>query len=316
MTSAHLGQPTVDIFAATIAAAVGSWHLVGAGDKNAVDGAAVDAMRSSLRGADFGGIVVIGEGEKDEAPMLYNGEIIGGGQPLEWDIAVDPIDGTALAADGTPGAVSVMAAAQRGGLMAAPEVFYMQKIVTGRAGRDVVDLDYSPERNIELLAQALEKPVSEVNVAVIDKNRNRDLIERIQATGANWVRFAEGDVAMAVAAAAGDVGVDMLLGIGGNPEGVVTACAVQALGGFMQGRLMPLSPDEMTAALGAGYDVEKKFELDELASGERFIFVLTGITDGLLAKGIREVGDELHVQSFVLDSEVGEVRLLEVHIPH
>jgi fructose-1,6-bisphosphatase II len=315
MTSAHLGQPTVDIFAATIAAAVGSWHLVGAGDKNAVDGAAVDAMRSSLRGADFGGIVVIGEGEKDEAPMLYNGEIIGGGQPLEWDIAVDPIDGTALAADGTPGAVSVMAAAQRGGLMAAPEVFYMQKIVTGRAGRDVVDLDYSPERNIELLAQALEKPVSEVNVAVIDKNRNRDLIERVQATGANWVRFAEGDVAMAVAAAAGDVGVDMLLGIGGNPEGVVTACAVQALGGFMQGRLMPLSPDEMTAALGAGYDVEKKFELDELASGERFIFVLTGITDGLLAKGIREVGDELHVQSFVLDSEVGEVRLLEVHIP-
>jgi fructose-1,6-bisphosphatase II len=315
MTSAHLGQPTVDIFAATIAAAVGSWHLVGAGDKNAVDGAAVDAMRSSLRGADFGGIVVIGEGEKDEAPMLYNGEIIGGGQPLEWDIAVDPIDGTALAADGTPGAVSVMAAAQRGGLMAAPEVFYMQKIVTGRAGRDVVDLDYSPERNIELLAQALEKPVSEVNVAVIDKNRNRDLIERIQATGANWVRFAEGDVAMAVAAAAGDVGVDMLLGIGGNPEGVVTACAVQALGGFMQGRLMPLSPDEMTAALGAGYDVEKKFELDELASGERFIFVLTAITDGLLAKGIREVGDELHLQSFVLDSEVGEVRLLEVHIP-
>jgi len=315
MTSAHLGQPTVDIFAATIAAAVGSWHLVGAGDKNAVDGAAVDAMRSSLRGADFGGIVVIGEGEKDEAPMLYNGEIIGGGQPLEWDIAVDPIDGTALAADGTPGAVSVMAAAQRGGLMAAPEVFYMQKIVTGRAGRDVVDLDYSPERNIELLAQALEKPVSEVNVAVIDKNRNRDLIERIQATGANWVRFAEGDVAMAVAAAAGDVGVDMLLGIGGNPEGVVTACAVQALGGFMQGRLMPLSPDEMTAALGAGYDVEKKFGLDELASGERFIFVLTAITDGLLAKGIREVGDELHLQSFVLDSEVGEVRLLEVHIP-
>lgn len=316
MTSAHLGQPTVDIFAATIAAAVGSWHLVGAGDKNAVDGAAVDAMRSSLRGADFGGIVVIGEGEKDEAPMLYNGEIIGGGQPLDWDIAVDPIDGTALAADGTPGAVSVMAAAQRGGLMAAPEVFYMQKIVTGRAGRDVVDLDFSPERNIELLAEALDKPLSELNVAIIDKNRNKDLIARVQATGANWVRFAEGDVAMAVAAATGDVGVDMLLGIGGNPEGVVTACAVQALGGFMQGRLMPLSPDEMTAALDAGYDIEKKFELDELASGERFIFVLTGITDGLLTKGIREVGDELHVQSFVLDSDVGEVRLLEVHIPH
>ena len=315
MSSTHLGQPTVDIFAATVAAAVGSWRLVGHGNKLAVDGAAVDAMRASLRGADFGGIVVIGEGEKDEAPMLYNGEIIGAGQPLEWDIAVDPIDGTALAAEGVPGAVSVMAATKRGGMMAAPEVFYMQKIVAGPAGRNLLSLDYSPEKNIDLLAEELGKPVSELNVAIIDKGRNHDLIKRVQDHGANWVRFAEGDVAMAVAAAVGDVGVDLLLGIGGNPEGVVTACAVQALGGFMEGRLMPLSPDEMSRALGAGYNIEKTYSLDELASGERFIFVLTGITDGLLAAGIREEGENLLLQSFVLDSEVEEARLLEVRIP-
>lgn len=315
MSSTHLGQPTMDIFAATVAAAVGSWRLVGAGNKLAVDGAAVDAMRASLRGAEFGGIVVIGEGEKDEAPMLFNGEIIGGGRPLEWDIAVDPIDGTALAAEGVPGAVSVMAAAERGGMLAAPEVFYMQKIVSGPAGRGMLSLDYSPEDNIRLLAEELGKTVQEMNVAIIDKGRNHDLIKRVQDLGANWVRFAEGDVAMAVAAAVGDVGVDLLLGIGGNPEGVVTACAVQALGGFMEGRLMPLTPDEMSRALGAGYNVEKTYSLDELASGERFIFVLTGITDGLLAKGIREDGENLFLQSFVLDSDVDEARLLEVRIP-
>ena len=315
MSSTHLGQPTMDIFAATVAAAVGSWRLVGAGNKLAVDGAAVDAMRASLRGAEFGGIVVIGEGEKDEAPMLFNGEIIGGGRPLDWDIAVDPIDGTALAAEGVPGAVSVMAAAERGGMLAAPEVFYMQKIVSGAAGRGVLSLDYTPEDNIRRLAEELGKSVQEMNVAIIDKGRNHDLIKRVQDFGANWVRFAEGDVAMAVAAAVGDVGVDLLLGIGGNPEGVVTACAVQALGGFMEGRLMPLTPDEMSRALGAGYNVEKTYSLDELASGGRFIFVLTGITDGLLTKGIREDGESLFLQSFVLDSDVDEARLLEVRIP-
>ena len=315
MPNTHLGRPTMDIFAATVAAAVGSWQLVGAGDKNAVDGAAVDAMRQSLRSAEFGGVVVIGEGEKDEAPMLYTGEVIGGGRPLEWDIAVDPIDGTALAAAALPGAVSVMAAAPRGGMLAAPEVYYMQKIVAGPVGRGLLSLDFTPEQNIALLAEALDKPVAELNVAVIDKTRNHELIARVQAAGANWVRFAEGDVAMAVAAAVGDVGVDLLLGIGGNPEGVVTACAVQALGGFMEGRLMPLTPNEFTRALGAGRDVERVYSLDELASGERFIFVLTGITDGLLARGVRETESGLELQAFVLDSDIEDPRLVEVRIP-
>lgn len=313
--ASQLGQPTMGIFAATVAAAVGSWPLVGCGDKNRVDEAAVDAMRDSLRSASFGGVVVIGEGEKDEAPMLYNGERIGPGVPLEWDIAVDPIDGTALAAEGIPGAVSVMAAAQRGGMMAAPEVYYMQKIVSGPAARGVLDLDFSPEKNIELLAGELGKSVAEVNVAIIDKPRNEDLINRVRKFGANWVRFAEGDVAMAVAAATEESGIDLLLGVGGNPEGVVTACAVHCLGGFMQGRLMPLTPDEVSIALDAGYDIERKYELDELASGERFIFVLTGVTDGILTKGVRETDEHFELQCFVLDSEVGDARLLEVRVP-
>ncbi len=315
MPASDLGQPTLGIFAATVAAAAGAWPLVGCGDKNEVDGAAVDAMRDALRGADWGGIVVIGEGEKDEAPMLYNGEKIGGGQPLDWDIAVDPIDGTALAAEGVPGAVSVMAAAERGGMMAAPEVFYMQKIVSGPEGVGLLDLDFEPEKNIKLLAEALDKTVSQLNVAVIDKPRNENLIERVQACGANWVRFAEGDVAMAVAAAAEGSEVDLLLGVGGNPEGVVTACAVQVLGGFMQGRLMPLTPDEMSVALAAGYDVERKYELEELAKGERFVFALTGITDGILAQGVREHDGYLELQCFLLDSRLGEPRLLEVRVP-
>ena len=315
MPTPHLSQPTRDIFEACVAAAVGAWPLVGAGDKNAVDGAAVDAMRSSLIGANFGGIVVIGEGEKDEAPMLYNGELIGQGQPIDWDIAVDPIDGTALAAAGVPGAVAVMAAAPRGGMMADPEVYYMAKIVAGPAARELLDLDLTPEQNIELLAAALNKPISEINVAIINKSRNFDLIQRVQAFGANWVRFDEGDVAMAVAAATPDSGVDLLLGMGGNPEGVVTACAVQVLGGFMQGRLWPQTPDELSRALAAGSDIERKYELHELASGERFVFVLTQITDGPLASGIREDGDDLLVQTFVLDSELQGAHVLEVRIP-
>lgn len=307
--------PTMDIFAATVAATVGCWPLVGSGDKLAVDGAAVDAMRASLRGANFGGIVVIGEGEKDEAPMLYNGEIIGGGQPIEWDIAVDPVDGTALAAAGIDGAVAVMAASERGSMLESSEVYYMQKIVAGPAARGLLDLDVSPSENIQRLALVLGKPVSEVCVAVINKPRNAELIAEVQASGAKWVRFDEGDIAMAVAAATPNTGVDLLLGVGGSPEGVVTACAVQVLGGFMQTRFAPETPEQISRALAANYDLERKFELEELASGTKFIFVLTAITDGLLADGVRVDGDDLVVQSFILDSELGVGHTVEVRIP-
>ncbi len=311
----NANRPTMDILSATVAATAGCWHLVGAEDKLAVDGAAVDAMREALRGADFGGIVVIGEGEKDEAPMLFNGELIGGGQPVEWDIAVDPVDGTALAAAGTPGAVAVMAAAERGAMLEAKEVYYMSKIVSGAAGHGVLDLDATPTQNINNLALALDKPVTDVRVAVINKPNNRELIAEVESTGATWVSFDEGDIAMAVAAAVPGTGVDLLLGLGGSPEGVATAVAIQILGGFMQTRFAPQDPDQIERALAANYDIERKFELEELVSGDRFIFVLTGITDGILANGVRENDGDLEIQSFVLDSNIGEGLVVDVRVP-
>ncbi|WP_296630240.1 fructose-bisphosphatase class II [Rhodoluna sp.] len=310
----NANQPTVDIISATVSAAAGCWHLVGSGDKLAVDGAAVDAMRASLLGANFGGIVSIGEGEKDEAPMLYNGEIIGGGQPVEWDIAVDPVDGTALAADARDGAVAVMAASARGSMLAASEVYFMQKIVSGPAGRGVLDLDASPTENIRQLAEALDKPATDIRVAIINKERNFGLIKEVEAAGATWVRFDEGDVAMAVAAAVPDSGVDLLIGLGGSPEGVLTAVAIQILGGFMQTRFAPQDVDQIERALAANYDLERKFELDELVSGDDFVFVLTGITPGILTEGIREEGEDLLVSSFVLDSKLGVAHTVEARV--
>lgn len=310
----HANQPTVDIFSATIAAAAGCYPLVGKGNKHAVDAAAVEAMRHMLVGAEFGGIVVIGEGEKDDAPMLYNGELIGQGQPIEWDIAVDPVDGTALAASGAEGAVSVMAAAERGAMLDCSQVYYMKKIITGPAGWGVVDIDASPTQNIHALAAALGKDVSEVRVAVIDKPRNQDVIAEVQAAGAEWLQFAEGDVAMGVAAATSESGVDMLLGVGGAPEGVATACAVRVLGGFMQARLAPQTVDQLEQAMVAGYELDRKYALTDLVGGENWVFVLTGITDGLLTRGIVPDGDGLVLQTLVLDSKLGEPQLIEVEV--
>ncbi len=309
-----VGQPTLDMFAAAVASAAGAWPLVGSGDKFGVDEAAVNAMRSSLKTAEFGGIVIIGEGEKDEAPTLFNGELIGAGLRPEWDIAVDPIDGTALAAEGVEGAVSVIAAAERGKMLDCKDVYYMKKLVTDAAGIGVCDIDMSPTENIIALAAAKEIAVTDLRVAVINKARNKDVIAEVEASGATWVSFDEGDVAMAVAAATGDSGIDMLIGVGGCPEGIVTACAVQILGGHMQGRLAPSNPDELERALDAGYDLEKKLELNDMVWGERFIFVLTGVTDGLLVRGIREGDEGLEVQTFLLDSVLDEGHILDVRV--
>ena len=315
MPLTNANQPTADILAATVAAAAAAWPHVGAGDKIAVDGAAVDAMRASLNGAGFAGIVVIGEGEKDEAPMLFNGEIVGHpdvvARSIDWDIAVDPVDGTRLASEGVDGAVAVMAAAERGSMLESSEVFMMKKIVSGPVGRGVLDIDASPAKNILALAEALGKPVDRMRVAVINKARNFELIAQIQAAGAEWVRFDEGDIAMAVAAATPGSGVDMMLGLGGSPEGVVAAVAVQILGGFMQTRFAPANTEQIARALAAGYDLEAKFELDDLVSGERFVFVLTGITDGILARGVRQIGSALEMQTFVLDSALAGPVILE-----
>ncbi|CAB4692433.1 MAG: fructose-bisphosphatase class II [Actinobacteria bacterium] len=309
-----VGQPTLDLFAAAVAAAAGAWPMVGSGDKFAVDEAAVDAMRASLRNADFGGIIVIGEGEKDEAPMLFNGELIGAGLRPDYDIAVDPIDGTALAAEGIEGAVSVIAATERGKMLDCKDVFYMKKLITGVEGLGVCDIDMTPTENILALAAAKEIAVTDLRVAVINKPRNKHVIEEVEATGATWVSFDEGDVAMAVAAATGDSGIDMLLGVGGCAEGIVTACAVRILGAHMQGRLAPSNPDELERALEAGHDLEKKLELDDMVWGERFIFVLSGVTDGLLVRGIAETPEGLEIQSFLLDSELDEGHILDVRV--
>ena len=306
MPLTNANQPTADILAATVAAAAAAWPHVGSGNKFAVDAAAVDAMRASLNSAGFAGRVIIGEGEKDEAPMLFNGELVGHSdlikKSIDWDIAVDPVDGTRLAAEGVPGAVAVMAAAESGSMLESSEVYMMKKIVSGAAGRGVLDIDATPAENIRALAEALGKPVDEMRVAVINKARNFELIAQVQEVGAQWVRFDEGDIAMAVAAAMPDTGVDMLLGQGGSPEGVVAAVAVRILGGFMQTRFAPQTADQLGRALAAGYDLEAKFELDDLVSGERFVFVLTGITDGVLAQGIREQGGKLSIESYILDS--------------
>jgi fructose-1,6-bisphosphatase II len=221
------------------------------------------------------------------------------------------VDGTRLAAEGLPGAVAVMAAAERGSMLESSEVYMMKKIVSGPAGRGVLDIDATPAENIQALAEALGKPVEEIRVAVINKARNFELIAQVQEVGAQWVRFDEGDIAMAVAAATPGSGVDMLMGIGGSPEGVVAAVAVQVLGGFMQTRFAPQDSDQIARGLAAGYDLEAKFELDDLVSGDRFVFVLTGITDGVLARGIRDQGGSLELQTFILDSALDFYVLFE-----
>ena len=305
--------PTMELIEACLKAARAAWPLVGLNDKMAVDGAAVDAMRAAFNSFDFGGRVVIGEGAKDEAPMLFNGEVLGRGQKLEWDIAVDPIDGTRLAAEGVPGAVAVVAASPLGTMMDCPDVYFMKKLVCGAEGVGVVDIDFSATENITRLAAALDKPVSELTVAVIYKKMNYDLIEEVKATGANWHRFDEGDVAMAVAAATPGSGIDMMLGVGGNPEGVLAACAVRILGGFMQGVLAPRSADEIEAALNSGYAIDQKFGLSELVGGDRQVFVLAGVTPGILTEGISETEDgKLDVELFVLDTQLEGGRRIKI----
>jgi fructose-1,6-bisphosphatase II len=312
---ARFSSPTTELIQASVDAAVAAMPLVGSGDKMAVDRAAVDAMRASFNSFEFGGIVVIGEGAKDEAPMLFNGEVLGRGPKLEWDIAVDPIDGTRLAAEGIPGAVAVVAATTLDTMMNCPDVYFMKKLVCGSAGIGVVDIERSATENISALATALGKPVSELAVAVIYKKMNFDLIAEVEATGAKWHRFDEGDVAIAVAAATPGSGIDMMVGIGGNPEGVLAASAVRVLGGFMQGVLAPRNDQEVASAIACGYSPDQKLELDDLVGPGRQVFVLAGVTPGILADAVRDGGAGKHgkvVEVFVLDSLIEGAQKISV----
>ena len=298
----------MELVRATEAAAIRAVPFIGRGDKNAADKAAVDAMRKFLGTVNFDGVVVIGEGEKDKAPMLYNGEHVGNGRGPACDIAVDPIDGTSLTAAGRQNAISMIAVADRGSMLDASTVFYMNKIVTSHAGIGVVDIRRSIGDNIRALAEAKGKPVSEMQIAVLDRPRHAQLIEDIRAAGAGTRLLLDGDVAGGINAARVDSRVDMCVGVGGSPEGVATACAIKALGGFIQTTLLPKTDDERQKGLDAGLDFDKVYEANDLVKSDNTFFVATGVTDGGLVRGVRRTGPVLRTESIVLRSRSGTIR--------
>jgi len=298
----------MELVRATEAAAIRAVPFIGRGDKNAADGAAVDAMRAFLGTVNFDGVIVIGEGEKDKAPMLFNGEHVGNGRGPACDIAVDPIDGTSLTAAGRQNALSVIAVSDRGTMLDASSVFYMDKIVTGAAGRGVVSLDQSVGDNIREYSRATGKPVGEMVVAVLDRPRHVGLIDEIRSAGAGTRLMLDGDVAGGINAARYETRIDMCLGIGGSPEGITTACALKALGGFMQGRLAPQNDAEREKATAAGLNVDQLLEIDDMVKGDNTFFVATGVTDGGLVEGVRRVGPMIRTESIVLRSRSGTQR--------
>ena len=298
----------LELVRATEAAAIRAVPFIGKGDKLAADGAAVDAMRAFLATVHFDGVVVIGEGEKDKAPMLFNGEHVGDGTGPQADIAVDPIDGTTMTAQGRQNALSMIAVSERGTMLDASSVFYMEKIVTDHHGIGVVSLEQSIGDNIREFAKAKHKEVGQIVVAVLDRPRHQGLIEDIRAAGAGTRLLLDGDVAGGINAARYETRIDMCVGIGGSPEGVVTACAIKALGGFIQGRLAPKDEAERARGEAAGLDLERIYDADGLVAGDNTMFVATGVTDGGLVEGVRRKGPIIRTESVVLRSRSGTLR--------
>ena len=301
----------LELVRATEAAAIAAGPWVGAGDKNAADGAAVDAMRYRLSSVSFNGTVVIGEGEKDKAPMLFNGEVVGDGTGPNLDIAVDPIDGTRLTALGMNNALSVIAVADGGSMFDPSAVFYMEKLVTGPEAADFVDLRLPVKQNLHLVAKAKGKKINELTVCVLDRPRHAKLIEEIRACGARTRIILDGDVAGAIAACREGTGVDVMLGTGGTPEGIVAACAIKATGGVIQGLLAPTDEAEREKALAAGHDLDRILTTDDLVTSDNCFFAATGITDGKLLRGVRYGKNIVTTQSLVMRSSSGTVRTVE-----
>ncbi len=295
----------------TEAAAIAAGRLVGLGDKNAIDGAAVEAMRTALAGAQLAGIVVIGEGEKDEAPMLYHGEEIGNGEGPSLDVAVDPIDGTTLASRGGPGAISVIAAAPRGSLFRT-RVPYMEKLVTGPAGRGIVSIDLPLEENLRALARAKGREVSDLTVALLDRPRNEPLMRQVRAAGARVRVFGDGDVANACYAILEErANVDVLPALIAIPVCVIAACAARALGGEMQGRLWPRDEGDEAIALEEGHDIRKTLTLDDLCASDDALFAASGVTDGEFLTGVRYRRGSAFTQSIVISTYTRSVRTID-----
>ena len=303
----------LELVRVTEAAAMAGGRWVGRGDKNGADGAAVGAMRALIGTVSMNGVVVIGEGEKDNAPMLFNGEQVGDGSGPDCDVAVDPIDGTSLCANGQPNAVAVMAVAERGSMYDPSAVFYMEKLVTGPEAADAVDITLSVAENIDRVAQAKNESPEDVTVVILDRPRHEKIVEQVRATGARIRLISDGDVAGAIMAARPDTGVDLLLGIGGTPEGIITACAIKCLGGTIQGRLWPRNDEERAKMAASGDELGRVLHTDDLVSGDNVFFVATGITDGELLRGVRYRAGGATTHSLVMRSKSGTIRVIESH---
>ena len=300
----------LELVRVTEAAAMAASRWMGRGDKEGADGAAVDAMRIVLNTVPMDGIVVIGEGEKDEAPMLYNGERIGDGTAPETDIAVDPVEGTTLTSLGRGNAISVIAASERGTMFNPGPCVYMEKLAVGPESVGAVDLNASPTDNLRAVAKAKGESVRDVTAVILDRPRHQELIAEVRAAGARIRLIPDGDVAGALSTAWPDTGADILFGVGGTPEGVISAAALKCMGGEIQGRLWPRNDEERRAALDAGYDLDRVLSTDELVGGDNCFFAATGITDGELLKGVHYDSRGATTQSLVMRSKSGTVRLI------
>ena len=293
------------------AMAAGRW--VGRGDKEGGDGAAVDAIRELVNSVSMRGVVVIGEGEKDHAPMLYNGEEVGNGDGPECDFAVDPVDGTTLMSKGMPNAISVLAVAERGAMFDPSAVFYMDKIAVGPDAADVIDITAPIGENIAQVAKIRNATASDITVCILDRPRHRQLIADVRAAGARIRLITDGDVAGAISTCRPNSGTDILAGIGGTPEGIIAAAAIRCMGGAIQAKLAPTDDAERQKALDAGYDLDQVLATEDLVSGENVFFCATGVTDGDLLKGVQYYGGGCTTQSIVMRSKSGTVRMVEAY---
>jgi fructose-1,6-bisphosphatase II len=301
----------LDLVRVTEAAALAAGRWIGRGDKVSADQAAVDAMRLMMQTVSMDGVVVIGEGEKDEAPMLYNGESVGNGVGVQVDVAVDPLEGTRLTALGMPNAISVVAVAERGTMFFPGAAVYMDKIAGGPAVADVLDITSPPSENVRAVAKAKGVRPEEVSVVVLDRDRHQGLIAELREVGAKVFLITDGDVAPAIATAQENTGVDLLMGVGGTPEGVISAAALKCLGGGMQGRLWPRNDEERQKLVDAGYDVDRVLTTDELVAGQDVFVAATGVTTGALLRGVRYFDHGASTDSIVMRSRSGTVRRVE-----
>jgi fructose-1,6-bisphosphatase II len=315
MSAAPDRNLALELVRVTEAAALAASGWVGRGEKEKADGAAVDAMRLVLDTVRMNGTVVIGEGEKDEAPMLYNGEAVGDGSGPEVDVAVDPLEGTRLTALGQPNAIAVIAVAERGTMFDPGAAVYMDKIAVGAETAAAIDIDASPADNVRAVAEAKRMDVSEVTVVVLERDRHERLIRELRESGARVNLIRDGDVAPSIAAAQAFTGVDMLIGIGGTPEGVISAAAIKCLGGAIQGKLWPRNEEERQKLVDSGYDLDRVLTTDDLVSGQDVFVAATGVTSGALLRGVRVSASGVETESIVMRSRSGTVRRIAAYHP-